>query len=102
MNLIALSVTDDGGRNYLFPYAHLLFAELSANPAVEKQPDAPPQRLHIYFAIGEIIILGSGLRRLELELQKGSLKFARRVSQDYSSALQTNIVSITVTRKELA
>jgi cation transport ATPase len=58
--------------------------------------------LHICFAVAEIVILGSGLRRLAEAVQTGSLKSARRISQNYAPALQTNIISITVTRKELA
>ena len=67
----------DGGVSYLLPYAQFLFAERESNPALEKEPDAPPEKLLIRFAQADVLILGSGLRRLETRLQQYELKFVK-------------------------
>ena len=67
----------DDGHSYLLPYAQFLSAERFSNPALEKEPDAPPEKMLIHFAQAEVVVLGSGLKRLEGELQKYELKFVK-------------------------
>ena len=50
INSAALKVYADDGHNYLLPYAQLLSAESFSNPALEQEPDAPPEKMLIHFA----------------------------------------------------
>ena len=56
-----LAVIADDGISYLLPYAQFLYAERTANPALEKEPEAPPEKMSIHFACADVIVLGSGL-----------------------------------------
>ena len=61
-----------GGRrrqDYQLPYAQLLYAEMISNPALEKKPDAPPEKLLIRFALADVVVLGSGLKAVERAFQ---------------------------------
>ena len=64
-NAAAVAVLTDDGISYLLPYAQFLYAERMANPALEKEPEAPPEKMSIHFGCAEVIVLGSGLKRLE-------------------------------------
>jgi hypothetical protein len=99
-NLIALGATADDGRDYLFNYAQFLYAEHSANPESEDKPDEPTEQLNIHFAVGEVSILGNGLHRLAVEIQRGSLKTVKRISRNYLTALSPFVNSVTITTKE--
>ena len=59
------NVFADDGISYLLPYAQFLYAERISNPALEKEPDAPPEKMLIRFACADVVVLGSGLKRLE-------------------------------------
>ncbi len=48
-------MTDDG-ISYLLPYAQFLYAERIANPAVEKEPDAPPEKMLVHFAQADVVV----------------------------------------------
>ncbi len=61
----ALNVFADDESSYLLPYAQFLYAERISNPALEKEPDAPPEKLLIRFAEAEVVVLGSGLKTLD-------------------------------------
>ena len=61
----ALEAIADDGISYLLPYAQFLYAERISNPALEKEPDAPPEKMLIRFASADVVVLGSGLKRLE-------------------------------------
>ena len=56
-------------------HAQFLYAERTANPALEKEPAASPEKMSIHFGCAEVIILGSGLKRLEGWLQGYELSF---------------------------
>jgi hypothetical protein len=77
-NAAAIAVLTDDGISYLLPYAQFLYAERTANPALEKEPEAPPEKMSIYFGCAEVIVLGSGLKRLEAWLQKNELSLSCR------------------------
>jgi len=49
----ALNVFADDERSYFLPYAQLLYAEIIPNPALEKNADAPPEKLVICFAVAK-------------------------------------------------
>ena len=55
----ALDVIAEDGISYLLPYAQFLFAERISNPALEKEPDAPPEKMLIRFALAEVVVLAA-------------------------------------------
>ena len=63
--IAALEAIADDGISYLLPYAQFMYAEKISNPALEKEPDAPPEKMLIHFACADVVVLGSGLKRLE-------------------------------------
>ena len=44
-NAAAVAVLTDDGISYLLPYAQFLYAERTANPALEKEPEASPEKM---------------------------------------------------------
>jgi hypothetical protein len=74
-----------------------LYAERTANTALEKEPDAPPEKMRIHFASAEVIILGSGLKRLESWLQKNELSFVMPADSRVGAVYDTLITAVTVT-----
>ena len=57
-NVASLKVFADDEHSYLLPDAQLLHAETIPNPALEKNTDAPPEKLLICFAVAEVMVLG--------------------------------------------
>jgi hypothetical protein len=95
--IAALDVIADDGISYLLPYAQFLYAEKNSNPALEKEPDAPPEKVLIHFACADVVILGSGLKRLEQGIQKYELKFVKSADRRLAATLSTHIAAITIT-----
>jgi hypothetical protein len=95
--IAALDVFADNGINYLLPYAQFVYAEKIFNPALEKEPDAPPEKMLIRFATAEVVVLGSGLDAVERKLQKYELKFVKSADRRLAVTLNTHIAAITVT-----
>jgi hypothetical protein len=95
--ITALKVIADDGVSYLLPYAQFLYAEKVSNPALEKEPDAPPEKMRIHFAAGDVVVLGSGLKRLETDIQKYELKFVKSADRRLAATLNTHIAAVTVT-----
>ena len=95
--IAALEAIADDGISYLLPYAQFLYAEKIPNPALEKEPDAPPEKVLIHFACADVVILGSGLKRLEAEIQKYELKFVKSADRRLAATLKTHIAAVTVT-----
>ena len=91
------NVFADDEHSYHLPYAQFLYAEMIPNPALEKKPDAPPEKVLICFAAAEVTVLGSGLKSLERAIQKYELKFVKAADRRYAAALKTHIVSVTIT-----
>ena len=101
--IAALDAFADNGISYLLPYAQFLYAEWTPNPALEKEPDAPPEKMLIHFARADVIVLGSGLKRLENEIQKYELKFVKSADRRLAAVLNTHITSVAITfTKEVA
>jgi hypothetical protein len=96
-NIAALEVIADDGISYLFPYAQFLSAERVHNPALEKVPDAPPEKMRIHFATAEVTVLGSGLNAVERRLQKYELALVKSADRRLAATLKTHIAAITVT-----
>jgi hypothetical protein len=96
-NIAALVINSDDGISYLFPYAQFLSAERVHNPALEKVPDAPPEKMRIRFATAEVAVLGSGLNAVERRLQKYELAFVKSADRRLAATLKTHIAAITVT-----
>ena len=98
-----LNVFADDERSYQFPYAQFLYAEMTPNPALEKNADAPPERLLIAFAAAKVTVLGSGLRSLERTIQKYELKFVKSADRRYARAFNTHVAAVAISfTKEVA
>ncbi len=95
--IAALEAIADDGISYLLPYAHFMYAEKIPNPALEKEPDAPPEKVLIRFACADVVVLGSGLKRLAAEIQKYELKFVKSADRRLAATLKTHIAAVTVT-----
>ena len=83
--------------SYTLPYAHFLYAERRPNPALEKEPDAPPEELRLHFVSAEVVICGSGLRMLERAIQKYELKSVQAADRRLAASLTTHVASVTHT-----
>ncbi len=93
----ALAAISDDGISYLLSYAQFLYAERISNPALEKEPDAPSEKMLIHFARAEVAVAGSGLKRLESAMQRFELKFVKSADRRLATALNTHIAAVTVT-----
>jgi hypothetical protein len=94
--IAALNVFADDGHSYLLPYAQFLSAERFSNPALEQEADAPPEKMLIGFASANVLVLGSGLKRLEAELQKYELKFVKSAERRLAATLNTHVATVTI------
>ena len=92
-----LNVLADDENSYQLPYAQFLYAEMMPNPALEKDADAPPEKLLICFAAAKATVLGSGLKSLERAIQKYELKFVKSADRRYAAALKTHVTAVAVT-----
>jgi hypothetical protein len=95
--IAVLKVMADSGVSYLLPYAQFMYAEKDSNPALEKEPDALPEKMLIRFACADVVVLGSGLKKLEQEIQKYELKFVKSADRRLAATLNTHIAVVTVT-----
>jgi len=96
-NIAALEVIADDGISYLLPYAQFLYAERIANPALEKEPEAPPEKMSIHFACANVVVLGSGLKWLERRLQQYELSFVMPADSRLGEVYDTLITTVTLT-----
>ena len=96
-NVASLNVYADDEHSYLLPYAQLLYAETIPNPALEKNADAPPEKLVICFAAAEVTVLGSGLQAVARKIQKYDLNFVKAVDRRFAATLKTHIAAVTIT-----
>ena len=95
--IAALDVFADDGISYLLPYAQFLYAERISNPALEKEPDAPPEKMLIHFVRADVVVLGSGLKRLEQNVQKYELKFVKSADRRLAETLNTHVAAVAIT-----
>ena len=96
-NAAAVAFLTDDGISYLLPYAQFLYAERMANPALEKGPEASPEKMSIHFGCAEVVVLGSGLKRLESWLQKNELSFVMSADSRLDDVCRALITAVTVT-----
>ena len=96
-NAAAVAFLTDDGISYLLPYAQLLYAERMANPALEKGPEASPEKMSIHFGCADVIVLGSGLKQLESWLQKNELSFVMSADSRLDDVCRALITAVTVT-----
>jgi hypothetical protein len=102
-NIAALNVLADDGHSYLLPYAQFLYAERDSNPALEEEPEAPPEKMRIGFARADVIVLGSGLKMLERAIQNCELKFVKAADCRLAATLKAHVAAVSVTfNKEAA
>jgi hypothetical protein len=92
----ALQAIADNGISYLLPYAQFLYAERIPNPVLEKESDAPPEKMLMRFSAGDVVVVGSGLKRLEMNLQKYELKFVKSADRRLAATLNTHVAAVTV------
>jgi hypothetical protein len=64
---------------------------------LEKEPDAPPQKLVICFALAEVTVLGSGLKSLERAIQKYELKLVKSADRHFAATLKTHVAAVAIT-----
>ena len=93
----ALNVYADDRHNYLLPYAQLLSAERFSNPALEQEPEAPPEKMLIRFAQAEVVVLGCGLDAVERDLQRYELNFIMAAPRRFAGLLHAHIAAVTIT-----
>lgn len=98
----AVNVLADDGTSYQFPYAQFLYAEKAPNSALETKAESPPEKLVIHFAVAQVVILGSGLKSIERNIQQYDLQFVRATDARNAAPQKTHIAAVTVTlTKEL-
>jgi hypothetical protein len=95
-NTAALNVFANDEHNYLLPYAQFLYAERFSNPALERAPHAPPEKLLIRFVLAEVVVLGSGLKSIERDLQKYELSFVKSADRRHAATLNTHVASVII------
>jgi len=95
-NVAALNVFTDDEHSYFLPYAQLLYAETTPNPALEKNADAPPEKLLICFAVAEVTVLGGGLHAVARKIQRCDLNFLKAVDRRFAASLKTHVVAVEV------
>jgi hypothetical protein len=93
----ALNVAADDGRSYLLPYAQFLYAERMANAALEREPEAPPEKLLLHFATADVALLGTGLKAVEKAIQRYELKSVLSVNRRFAATLKTHIAAVSIT-----
>jgi len=96
-NVASLNVYADDEHSYLLPYAQLLYAETIPNPALEKNADAPPEKLVICFAVAEVTLLGSGLQAVARKIQKCDLNFVKAIDRSFAVTLKTHVAAVAIT-----
>jgi len=96
-NAAAVVFLTDDGISYLLPYAQFLYAERMANPALEKGPESSPEKMSIHFGCAEVVVLGSGLKRLESWLQKNELSFVMSADRRLGVVYDTLVTTVTLT-----
>lgn len=95
-SVATLNVFTDDEHSYQLPYAQFMYAEMMPNPALEKDADAPPDKLLICFATVEVTVLGGGLKSLERAIQKYELKFVKSADRRYPAALKTHVAAVAI------
>jgi hypothetical protein len=91
-----LNVFADDERSYQLPYAQFLYAEMMPNPALEKDADAPLDKLVIYFVAAKVAVLGSGLKSLEKAIQKYELKFVKSAGRRFAAVMKTHVAAVAI------
>lgn len=79
------------------PYAQFLYAERTANPVLETETDAPPEKLLLHFATVDVALLGCGLKAVERAVQRYELKSVQAAERRFAAALKTHIAAVSVT-----
>ncbi len=97
---ISVRIRADDRRTYSFATSHYIDGVVEANS--NREANAPSERLVLRFTSGELIVLGSGLERIEDRLSEGHLRGLKTVEPRHASLLKFGpiISSLTVHRKE--
>jgi hypothetical protein len=97
-SLIIDCITRDE-RVHGFPYSQLINYVLEANPALQSNRDAPPERLTIGFSSHDVVILGWRMRALTMLLHDAKAGTIRTIDIRYGnlSKVEPFIAEIIVT-----
>jgi len=97
----SISILADDGRTYGFATSQYVDFVHEANPEMQKDSDAPAERMRLRFATAEVMILGSGLERIARALSEGQLCRMKAISRRYAGVLKSGpmIFSIAVAPK---
>lgn len=92
-----INVFTDDEHSYHLLCGQFLFAEFTPNPALERDVDAPPEKLPLTIAVAEIVVFGSDLKFLKQAIQKYELKFVRSADRRHVSALKAHVAAVAIT-----
>ena len=67
-----------------------------ANPALQHDSDAPPERMGLRFATEEVMILGSRLERIAGALSEGQLCRMKAISRRYAGVLKSGLMIFSI------
>jgi hypothetical protein len=88
----AIRIEPEGGRSWIMPYIHFIYAELITHEA--------EQTLKLAFSTHEIVLSGRGLCRLEATIHRMELASATALAERFRASVpqgQPFISKITVT-----
>jgi len=102
-HLVALRVTVDDRHDYLFGLVHFIDGEHTANPSIESDKYAAPEKLVLRFTTGEVVVLGRSLARIVKALQESDLAYIQPADRRYAELQRSGVLicSISVARKEI-
>ena len=97
----SISILADDGRTYGFATSQYVDFVHEANPGMQNDLGAPPERMRLRFATAEVMILGSRLERIASALSEGQLRGLKAISRRYARVLKSGpmIFSIAVALK---
>ena len=97
----SISILADDGRTYGFATSQYVDFVHEANPGMQNDSGAPPERMRLRFATAEVMMLGSRLELIASALSEGQLRGLKAISQRYARALKSGplIFSIAVAPK---
>ena len=91
-----VNVMTSDGRSCGLPFAQFLDSELVANPALETDPDAPPEMLTIHFVSATVTVLGTGLKRIQDGLLGADLAFIRPLDRRFKGAIRGHVAEVRI------
>ena len=72
-------------RVYGFPYHHLIHYVLDANPNLDRDRDAPPERITLWFSSHDVVVLGWRLQGLLQFFHDAKITTIRSIDARYAN-----------------